>query len=50
MFGLAIWDVRQSGWFLPGPVWIKLITTGIDAGNSLYFGSEMRPIRASCRA
>lgn len=46
MFGLAIWDVRKKRLVLArDPFGIKLIYYRID-GNSLYFGSEMRPIRA----
>jgi asparagine synthase (glutamine-hydrolysing) len=46
MFGLAIWDVRQKRLLVArDPFGIKLIYYRIDA-NALYFGSEMRPIRA----
>jgi asparagine synthase (glutamine-hydrolysing) len=46
MFGLAIWDVRQKRLLVArDPFGIKLIYYRID-GNALYFGSEMRPIRA----
>ena len=46
MFGLAIWDVRQKRLVVArDPFGIKLIYYRID-GNTLYFGSEMRPIRA----
>ena len=46
MFGLAIWDVRKKRLILArDPFGIKLIYYRID-GNALYFGSEMRPIRA----
>jgi asparagine synthase (glutamine-hydrolysing) len=46
MFGLAIWDVRQRRLVLArDPFGIKLIYYRID-GDTLYFGSEMRPIRA----
>jgi asparagine synthase (glutamine-hydrolysing) len=46
MFGLAIWDVRQKRLVLArDPFGIKLIYYRID-GGSLYFGSEMHPIRA----
>jgi asparagine synthase (glutamine-hydrolysing) len=46
MFGLAIWDVRQRRLVVArDPFGIKLIYYRID-GNALYFGSEMRPIRA----
>jgi asparagine synthase (glutamine-hydrolysing) len=47
MFGLAIWDVRQKRLVLArDPFGIKLLYYRID-GNSLYFGSEMRAIRAT---
>ena len=46
MFGLAIWDVRKKRLVVArDPFGIKLIYYRID-GNTLYFGSEMRPIRA----
>jgi asparagine synthase (glutamine-hydrolysing) len=46
MFGLAIWDVRQKRLLVArDPFGIKLIYYRID-GNALYFGSEMRPVRA----
>jgi len=46
MFGLAIWDVRQRRLVVArDPFGIKLIYYCIE-GNTLYFGSEMRPIRA----
>ena len=46
MFGLAIWDVRKQRLVLArDPFGIKLLYYRID-GDSLYFGSEMRPIRA----
>ncbi len=46
MFGLAIWDVRQRRLVLArDPFGIKLIYYRIDE-DTLYFGSEMRPIRA----
>jgi len=46
MFGLAIWDVRRKRLVLArDPFGIKLIYYRID-GSKLYFGSEMRPIRA----
>jgi asparagine synthase (glutamine-hydrolysing) len=46
MFGLAIWDVRQKRLVLArDPFGIKLIYYRIE-GDTLYFGSEMRPIRA----
>jgi asparagine synthase (glutamine-hydrolysing) len=45
MFGLAIWDVRQKRLVVArDPFGIKLIYYRIE-GNTLYFGSEMRPIR-----
>jgi asparagine synthase (glutamine-hydrolysing) len=47
MFGLAIWDVRKKRLVLArDPFGIKLLYYGIN-GNSLYFGSEMRPVRAA---
>jgi asparagine synthase (glutamine-hydrolysing) len=47
MFGLAIWDVRQKRLVVArDPFGIKLIYYRID-GNTLYFGSEMRAIRAT---
>ena len=47
MFGVAIWDVRQKRLVLArDPFGIKLIYYSIE-GDSLYFGSEMRPIRAA---
>jgi len=49
MFGLAIWDVRQMRLVLArDPFGIKLLYYRID-GDSLYFGSEMRPIRVMMR-
>jgi len=46
MFGLAIWDVRKKRLVVArDPFGIKLIYYRTD-GNTLYFGSEMRPIRA----
>src|SRR5260370_2475464 len=46
MFGLAIWDVRQKRLVLArDPFGIKLIYYRID-GGTLYFDSEMHPIRA----
>jgi asparagine synthase (glutamine-hydrolysing) len=46
MFGLAIWDVRQKRLVLArDPFGIKLIYYRIE-GDTLYFGSEIRPIRA----
>lgn len=46
MFGLAIWDVRQRRLVVArDPFGIKLIYYRID-GDTLYFGSEIRPIRA----
>src|SRR5712692_2842856 len=47
MFGLAIWDVRLKRLVLArDPFGIKLLYYRIN-GNSLYFGSEMRPVRAA---
>lgn len=47
MFGLAIWDVRKRRLVLARDAFgIKLIYYRID-GGTLYFGSEMRPIRAA---
>jgi asparagine synthase (glutamine-hydrolysing) len=47
MFGLAIWDVRQRRLVLArDPFGIKPLYYRIDR-NRLYFGSEMRPIRAT---
>ena len=47
MFGLAIWDVHQKRLVLArDPFGIKLLYYRIDAG-SVYFGSEMRAIRAA---
>jgi len=47
MFALAIWDVRQKRLVLArDPFGIKLLYYRID-GNSLYFGSELRAIRAT---
>jgi asparagine synthase (glutamine-hydrolysing) len=47
MFGLAIWDARQKRLLLArDPFGIKLIYYRIDQ-KCLYFGSEMRAIRAS---
>jgi asparagine synthase (glutamine-hydrolysing) len=47
MFGLAIWDVRKRRLVVArDPFGIKLIYYRID-GDALYFGSEMRPIRAT---
>ena len=46
MFGLAIWDVRRKRLVVArDPFGIKLIYYRIER-NTLYFGSEMRPIRA----
>ena len=46
MFGLAIWDVRKKRLVVArDPFGIKLIYYRIEKGT-LYFGSEMRPIRA----
>jgi asparagine synthase (glutamine-hydrolysing) len=47
MFGLAIWDARKRRLVLArDPFGIKLIYYRID-DDTLYFGSEMRPIRAA---
>ena len=47
MFGLAIWDARQKRLVLARDAFgIKLLYYRI-AGGSLYFGSEMRAIRAT---
>jgi asparagine synthase (glutamine-hydrolysing) len=47
MFGLAIWDVRQMRLVLArDPFGIKLLYYRIDKGR-LYFGSEMRAVRAA---
>ena len=47
MFGLAIWDVRKRRLLVArDPFGIKLIYYRID-DDALYFGSEMRPIRAT---
>lgn len=47
MFGLAIWDAWQRRLLLArDPFGIKLLYYRIDAG-SLYFGSEIRAIRAT---
>src|SRR6204780_222946 len=47
MFGLAIWDVRQRRLVLArDPFGIKLIYYRIE-GDRLYFGSEMRAVRAT---
>ncbi len=46
MFGLAIWDVRRKRLVVArDPFGIKLIYYRIER-DTLYFGSEMRPIRA----
>lgn len=46
MFGLAIWDVRQRRLILArDPFGIKLLYYRVD-GGCLYFGSEIRAIRA----
>jgi len=46
MFGLAIWDVHERRLVIArDPFGIKLIYYRID-GDTLYFGSEIRPIRA----
>ena len=45
MFGLAIWDVHRKRLMVArDPFGIKLIYYRVD-GDTLYFGSEMRPIR-----
>ena len=47
MFGLAIWDARQKRLVLArDPFGIKLLYYRID-GDRLYFGSEMRAVRAA---
>jgi asparagine synthase (glutamine-hydrolysing) len=47
MFGLAIWDVRHRRLVLArDPFGIKLLYYRID-GDHLYFGSEMRAVRAT---
>jgi asparagine synthase (glutamine-hydrolysing) len=47
MFGLAIWDERQRRLVLArDPFGIKPVYYRINGGR-LYFGSEMRPIRAT---
>lgn len=47
MFGLAIWDVRRRRLMVArDPFGIKLIYYRID-GDTLYFGSEMRAVRAT---
>jgi len=47
MFGLGIWDVRHQRLLLArDPFGIKLVYYRID-GSSLYFGSEMRTVRAT---
>lgn len=49
MFGLAIWDTRQKRLILArDPFGIKLVYYRVD-GGSIYFGSEMRAIRAVMR-
>ena len=49
MFGLAIWDVRKRRLVVARDAFgIKLIYYRID-DDSLYFGSEMRPIRAAMK-
>ena len=46
MFGLAIWDIRKRRLVLArDPFGIKLLYYTIDRGR-LYFGSEMRAVRA----
>jgi asparagine synthase (glutamine-hydrolysing) len=47
MFGLAIWDVRKKRLVVArDPFGIKLIYWRVDSGR-LYFGSEMRAVRAA---
>ena len=47
MFGLAIWDAQQRRLVLArDPFGIKLLYYRIE-GHSLYFGSEMRAVRAT---
>lgn len=47
MFGVAIWDTRKKRLVLArDPFGIKLIYYKIDGGR-LFFGSEIRPIRAA---
>jgi asparagine synthase (glutamine-hydrolysing) len=47
MFGLAIWDARQKRLVLArDPFGIKLLYYRVDGGE-LYFGSEMRAVRAA---
>jgi asparagine synthase (glutamine-hydrolysing) len=47
MFGLAIWDVRKRRLVLArDPFGIKLLYYRVDRGR-LYFGSEMRAVRAA---
>src|SRR5215472_5299417 len=47
MFGLAIWDARQRRLVVArDPFGIKLVYYRID-GDRLYFGSEMRAVRAT---
>ena len=49
MFGLAIWDARERRLVVArDPFGIKLIYYRID-GDTLYFGSEMRPIRSAMK-
>lgn len=49
MFGLAIWDARQERLVLArDPFGIKLIYHKIEDGQ-LYFGSEIRAVRAATR-
>ena len=49
MFGLAIWDVRKRRLVVArDPFGIKLIYYRIE-DDTLYFGSEMRPIRAAMK-
>jgi asparagine synthase (glutamine-hydrolysing) len=47
MFGLAIWDVRKKRLIIArDPFGIKLIYYRVDGGR-LFFGSEMRAVRAA---
>ena len=47
MFGLAIWDARQKRLVLArDPFGIKLLYYRVDGGE-LYFGSEIRAVRAA---
>jgi asparagine synthase (glutamine-hydrolysing) len=47
MFGLAVWDARQKRLMLArDPFGIKLLYYRVDGGE-IYFGSEMRAVRAA---